>query len=103
MARKPGFLEDHVRPTNLSAAGKDFTITLVPEASVAGRVVLPSSDASDKIRVELYRRRIQDGRAHWERVGSTASRSTGEFRFADLSAGSYKLLTDEFGPRPTYI
>ena len=95
VARKPGFLEDHVRPTDVSAAGKDFTVTLVPEALVVGRVVLPSSDPSDKIRVELYRRQVQDGRAHWARVGSIASKSNGEFRFADLSAGSYKLLTDE--------
>ena len=46
MARKPGFLEDRNRASNLSTAGKELTISLTPEALIVGRVVLPSSDAS---------------------------------------------------------
>src|SRR5713226_5336686 len=95
MARKPGFLDDHNRASNLNAAGKELTISLTPEAMIVGRVALPSSDASDRIQVELYRRQVQDGRAHWVSAGLVTTRSNGEFRFADLSAGSYKLLTHE--------
>jgi len=95
MARKPGFLEDRNRATNLSRAGKQLTLTLTPEALIVGRIVLPSSDDSDRIQVELYRRQVRDGRAHWVSAGTVTSRSNGEFRFADLSAGSYKLLTHE--------
>jgi hypothetical protein len=95
MARKPGFLDDHNRASNLNAAGKELTISLTPEAMIVGRVALPSSDASDRIQVELYRRQVQDGRAHWVSAGLVTTRLNGEFRFADLPAASYKLLTHE--------
>src|SRR5439155_22009705 len=74
---------------------QDLTIYLEPEARVVGHVVLPGSDGSDRIRVELYRRQVRDGREHWDPAGTVMSRSDGEFRFAELSAGSYKLLTHE--------
>ncbi len=101
MARKPGFLNDQNGIQNLQSetAGKEITIPLTPEALVVGRVVLASSEASDSIQLELYRRQVQDGRAHWIPAGSTSSRSNGEFRFAELAAGSYKLLTRELMDR----
>src|SRR5580693_5461056 len=97
MARKPGFLNDPNGIQNLpkEPPGKDITISLTPEALVVGRVVLPSSEPSDEIPLEIYRRQVQDGRAHWISAGSVSTRSNGEFRFAELSAGSYKLLTRE--------
>ncbi len=97
MARKPGFLNDPNGIQNLSQEppGKDITISLTPEALVVGRVVLPSSEPSDQIQLEIYRRQVQDGRAHWIPAGSVSTRSNGEFRFAELSQGSYKLLTRE--------
>jgi hypothetical protein len=97
MARKPGFLNDPNGIQNLSQepAGKELTISLTPEALVVGRVVLPNSEPSDEIQLEIYRRQVQDGRAHWIPAGSVSTRSNGEFRFAELSAGSYKLLTRE--------
>jgi hypothetical protein len=97
MARKPGFLNDPNGIQNLprEPAGKELTISLTPEALVVGRVVLPSSEPSDEIQLEIYRRQVQDGRAHWIPSGSVSTRSNGEFRFAELSAGSYKLLTRE--------
>ncbi|HXZ41343.1 MAG TPA: hypothetical protein VEG68_11440 [Terriglobales bacterium] len=96
MARKPGFLDDrNTRVSTRSAAGKDLTISLTPEALIVGHVLLPSSDDSDRIEVELYRRQVREGRAHWISTGMATSRSNGEFRFADLSAGNYKVLTRE--------
>jgi hypothetical protein len=94
MARKPGFVED---PNQLYPAvpGKELTIALTPEALVIGHVVLPSAEAPDTIEVELYRRQVEDGWAHWVSAGSTRTKSNGEFRFAELAAGSYKLLTRE--------
>src|SRR5208337_3189707 len=95
MARKPGFLEDHGRGAISGTPDKELTIALVPEALIVGHVVLPSSEAPDRIQVELYRRQVQDGRAHWAMKEQVTTKSSGEFRFADLSAGSYKLLTRE--------
>ena len=76
-------------------ADKEVTISLIPEAVITGRVVLPSSDVPDRIRVELYRQAVEDGRAYWSSAGTARTRSNGEFRFADLSSGTYKLLTRE--------
>jgi hypothetical protein len=95
LARKPGFLNDFVHRVTVDLSGKDLTIPLVPEALIVGHVALPSSEPPDRIQLELYRRQVRDGRAHWEMQASAASRSTGEFRFAELRAGSYKLLTRE--------
>ena len=104
IARKPGFLNDQ-RPTQSSQQDttKEVTISLTPEALVLGRVVLPTSEPSDTIQLELYRRQVQEGRAHWVRAGSASTKSNGEFRFADLTAGSYKLLTRELMDRDPLI
>jgi len=92
-AKKPGFLNSG-RREKLSS-DKELTISLIPEAVITGRVVLPSSDAPDRIRVELYQRWVQEGRAYWQSIKTATTRSHGEFRFADLPSGTYKLLTRE--------
>ncbi len=103
MARKPGFLEreHHAQTWQPSPVvpGRDVMIALVPEARILGRVVLPSSNASDRITVHLYRRQIVEGRGHWTLAGSIEARLSGEFRFSDLEAGTYKLLTGELMDR----
>ena len=97
MARKTGFLSRNNGQEGLQIgpAQQELSISLVPEARIVGHVVLPGSDGSDKIQVELYRRQVREGREHWDPAGRAMSRSDGEFRFAELSAGSYKLLTHE--------
>jgi hypothetical protein len=92
-AKKPGFLNSD-RIEKLSA-DKELTISLIPEAVITGRVVLPSSDAPDRIRVELYHQWVNQGRAYWQSIKTATTRSDGEFRFADLPSGTYKLLTRE--------
>src|SRR6476646_5934939 len=103
MARKPGFLELQHHPQlwqpSLVIPGRDVMLALVPEARILGRVVLPSSNASDRITVHLYRRQILEGRGHWTLAGSVEARLSGEFRFSDLEAGTYKLVTGELMDR----
>jgi hypothetical protein len=96
-ARKPGFLEVDNSAANLALAqnAKELTLSLVPEAIIAGQVSLPTSEPPDSIQLQLYRRQVQEGRAHWIPAGTAVSRSTGEFRFAELHPGTYKLLTRE--------
>ena len=92
-ARKPGYLaENSLRD---SSPNKDLTLALVPEGVIIGKVSLPNSEAPDPVSLELYRRQVQNGLAHWVLAGGTQSRSSGEFRFADLQAGSYKVITRE--------
>ena len=101
MARKPGFLSDPNQPANnlqnytSLERSKDMTLMLTPEAVLAGTVTLPTSEAPDSITLELFRRQVQDGRARWVQAGASRSMSDGQFRFAELEAGSYKLLTSE--------
>jgi hypothetical protein len=97
MARKTGFLSRNngQEGFQIGPVQQDLTISLLPEARIVGHVILPGSDGSDKIQVELYRRQVREGREHWDPAGTATSRSDGEFRFAELSAGSYKLLTHE--------
>ena len=97
-ARKPGFLSGTpggVHYFQPATPNQDLRILLVPEAAIVGRVVFPTTDGSDKVEVEIYRRQVQDGRAHWIPAGSVKTRSNGEFRFTDLAAGTYKLFTRE--------
>ncbi len=96
-ARKPGFMPDHNNPMQdlQSENVRDLTITLVPEGLIVGSVSLPSSEAPDNIVLQLFRRQVQDGHARWVPAGGTQSTSDGQFRFADLPAGTYKLLTHE--------
>ena len=93
-ARKPGFLTDsgHNLPNGTS---QEMTIALVPEALIIGTVKLPTSEAPDAISVQIFRRQVQEGRAHWVPAGGAQSKSDGQFRFAGLGAGTYKLLTNE--------
>jgi|HubBroStandDraft_6_1064221.scaffolds.fasta_scaffold122995_1 hypothetical protein len=97
-ARKPGFLgrqnDQGVILSNVPD-GKEIEIALVPEALIVGHIALPTSEPPDPIEIELYQRQVQKGRAHWVSVGVQATRSDGEFRFAELAAGTYKLLTHE--------
>jgi hypothetical protein len=96
MARKPGFITPDGNQNVVMAQDQtDLTIYLVPEALIVGHVNLPGSDGSDKVQVELLRRQVQDGRPHWNSVNTVTTRSDGEFRFADLQPGTYKLLTHE--------
>jgi hypothetical protein len=95
-ARKPGFLEnDNLSAIGLAQHAKEITLRLTPEAVVAGHVSLPTSEAPDRIQLQLFRRSVQNGVAQWIPAGNATSKSNGDFRFADLTAGTYKLLTTE--------
>ena len=96
-ARKPGFLEDVSAQVNpVQSSGDDITIALNPEAIIKGRITLASGDAALGISLQLFSRQVQDGLPRWLQGPSVAANSSGEFRFAELRAGSYKLVTREF-------
>ena len=96
-ARKPGYLTDTNAPEFVASddEGETLTIALVPEALLTGRVNLPSEATVDRSQVQLYRREVQEGRGGWTQAGVAATDSEGEFRFADLPAGEYKVFTSE--------
>jgi len=98
MARKPGYLPlENGEPGTQVELGtsSEITISLMPEALIIGHVNLPTNDGMDKIQVEIHRREVQDGRAHWVPAGGTPARANGDFRFANLRKGDYKVFTNE--------
>lgn len=93
IARRPGFLSPrNEQQAQLSGDQTEVTLYLVPEALVIGRINVAESSG---VEVELFGRQLRDGVAHWTSAGVVRSRSNGEFRFADLSPGTYKLFTRE--------
>jgi hypothetical protein len=97
LARKPGFLGDRNTGRALEAtSGQDITIPLTPESVIKGRVSTASGETLARVAVELLERQIRDGLARWTPTANTQTRSDGSFRFAELPAGSYKVMTQEF-------
>jgi hypothetical protein len=96
-ARKPGYLPSENNTFSRSGlpGQREFTLYLVPESLIVGHVDFPGSVADVRIRVELYRREIREGREQWIDAGSATTWSDGEFRFSELAAGTYKLATTE--------
>ena len=92
-ARKPGYLD--CIDFGAGSADDDLTIALVPEALIYGRVTLSSSEALSGTDVQLFYREIMDGLPRWVPRHNARTNSAGEFRFAELPAGEYKLLTRE--------
>ncbi|HYL14531.1 MAG TPA: hypothetical protein VEV41_15920 [Terriglobales bacterium] len=103
IARKPGFLEGGNQGHFRIVPGQGLILPLVPESLIIGRVVLPSAEPAERIHLDLYRQQVHEGRAHWVLAGSATARSSGEFRLAELSAGTYKLLTRELLDRDPLI
>ena len=97
MAQRPGFIDDPNGPAQLMASpGSALRIPLIPEALIKGRVTIAASEPARGINLELLIRRVQDGMPRWMPQASVITNSNGEFRFAELPAGAYKLLTHEW-------
>lgn len=96
-ARKPGYLDDPNNRSQVEATpGTEITIPLLPEALIKGRVLFSETDPTPGITVQLFSRQVQDGMPKWVQAGSTRANSNGEFRFAELVPGNYKLMTHEW-------
>lgn len=93
-ARKPGFIAEGGRGV-LVSLGKQVTIALTPEALIVGRVTFSTADTTSHVTVQLYSRQTQDGLPRWTMRGTTQTNSAGEFRFAELQPGQYRLSTNE--------
>lgn len=94
--RKPGYLDDRDQGKWVEAAfGSEVTIALMPEGLIKGRVTSPSGDSVRGIIVQLFLRQVEDGNPRWRMVNTATANSKGEFRFAELRPGTYKLCTRE--------
>jgi hypothetical protein len=97
MARKPGFLDEPYGTRQVEVLpGAELRIALMPEALVKGRVTLPAADPARGVDVQLFALQVQDGSPRWMQKNSARTNSNGEFRFAELEPGTYKVLTREW-------
>src|SRR5581483_4380563 len=93
-ARKPGYLSDGESGA-LAVAGQEATIALTPEALIVGRISFSTPETTSTVTVQLFARQVQDGLPRWTQQASATTNTAGEFRFADLHAGSFRLSTTE--------
>jgi hypothetical protein len=98
-ARKPGFLEygrQRIHEEVEASPGSEVTIPLIPESLIKGRVTLSTGDPASQLTVQIYSRQVRDGLLRWTLAAMTQTNSNGEFRFAELEAGTYKLFAREY-------
>ena len=93
--KKPGYLSSGQGGKPVNRGQKDVTLSLNPEGLIVGHVTFPSADAVDYVQVQLYRREVYEGLGRWQPLTQVQTRADGEFRFADLRAGEYKVFTRE--------
>ena len=79
-----------------------LTLRITPLAMISGHVTLSTADPADGIRIQVFSRQFQNGRATWSPEGEATTRSDGSFRIPDLSPGSYMLATQASLDRPGY-
>jgi hypothetical protein len=99
IASRPGFLEDNSGGNAVARDQEEITISLTPEARVVGHVLLAEGEGALGMQVLLYKRMVQGGRTRWVQTDNSQARSDGEFRFAGLQAGTYKLFSTELNDR----
>ena len=95
IVKKPGFLEDADVTSHQDASGLNLTISLSPEAIIHGHVLTSNNEPAERMNVQLFKQEVREGAYHWSPMPVTQTNSRGEFRFADLSPGAYKVMTQE--------
>jgi hypothetical protein len=107
IARRPGYLTMQ-RPTMLllrdkSPEGPGLQIKIMPESILRGRLATSTAAPPMGVQVQLFRKQVQDGLANWGMVGAAQTNSRGEYRFADLPAGDYKVMTREWVENESFV
>jgi hypothetical protein len=95
-ARKPGFFSEaelapfKPRPRVLVEPDTPpVVIKLTPESVISGKIVNEHDEPVEGVGVRLMRESLQNGRRAWAAMPGTMTNEDGEFRFAELMAGTY--------------
>jgi hypothetical protein len=95
-ARKPGFFSEveiaPFKPRPRILVGPDappVVVKLIPESVISGKIVNEHDEPVEGVGVRLMREFLQNGRRAWAAMPGTMTNEDGEFRFAELRAGSY--------------
>lgn len=95
-AKKPGFFEDKHAASSSASSESEVTLYLLPEALIIGRILLSTGEPASRVTVQVFARQVQNGFFRWMPKKQERTNSNGEFRFADLEAGAYKVITHEY-------
>jgi hypothetical protein len=94
--RKPGYLDSaQMAVTDDGSSAGDATIYLKPEALIVGKINSEDAEHVLRFQVQLYKQEFRQGQEHWQQAGSFMAWSDGEFRFAGLAAGTYRVVSSE--------
>ena len=94
--RKPGYLDSgQMAVTDDGSSAGDATIYLKPEALIVGKIISEDAEHLLRFNVQLYKQEFRQGQEHWQQAGNFMTWSDGEFRFAGLTGGTYKVVSTE--------
>jgi len=95
-ARKPGFFSEaeaapfKPRPRILVEPDTPpVVLKLIPESVISGKIVNEHDEPVEGVSVRLMKEFLQNGRRAWAAQPGTMTNEDGEFRFAELMAGTY--------------
>jgi hypothetical protein len=93
---KPGYVRD-VLSFQLPALQPDspeppLILKIVPTGVITGHLYTESGDFPKTLNVQLLRKLVNNGTSAWLPANGTNVNSRGEFRFANLDPGDYKLF-----------
>ena len=104
MAQRPGYLPTEL-PTMLAMDDKlsatECTLSIMPAGVLVGRGSAANTGSAHNVRVSLLQHRVQSGAYIWSQAGSATTNSHGEFRFGNLRAGEYTVMTAEWAGEVT--
>lgn len=103
-ARKPGFLDDAGESVRVEVSpGASVAISLLPEGIIQGRITFSATEPATGVTVQIFSRQVTEGMPRWVPRNTERTNSNGEFRFAELLPGAYKLVTHEWMDRETMV
>jgi len=103
-ARKPGFLDDPGARAQVEVSpGTEVAISLLPEGVIQGRITFSATEPATGVTVQIFSRQVTEGMPRWVPRNVERTNSNGEFRFAELLPGAYKLVTHEWMDAETMV
>ncbi len=96
-ATKPGYFPQNQSRifdnTGSQSSDAPVIVKLVPEAIISGTVTGQDGTPLEGIQVQVRTLAVQDGLSRWRQRQGTRTNSEGQYRFAELEAGTYAVTT----------
>jgi hypothetical protein len=96
MVRRPGYLNANLPvrlATDPQTTSEDIELKLIPESVIRGHLSISDPAEPIGVIVQLRRRQVQQGVAVWTQAGGIQANSRGDYTFAELQPGDYKVMS----------